>query len=213
MSPRIRLIVKVLLFAGLVAPAALAIFRTFTGIYVDPADAVADITGIWTLRLLCLTLMVTPLRRLTGLNDLVTFRRMLGLFAFFYASLHFLTYIGLDLYFRFSILAEDIAERPFITLGFTAFLLMIPLAVTSTKGWIRRLGKRWTVLHRLVYVSAIGGLIHFIWKVKADTDFGEPLLYAAILVILLGYRLLGGWSKRRGGRARTGKATGIPEQV
>jgi sulfoxide reductase heme-binding subunit YedZ len=204
MNRRVRVVTKIVLWLVLLTPATLMIYRTFTGFYVDPADAYADITGIWTLRLLCLSLLITPLRKSTGWNWVITYRRPLGLFAFFYATLHLLTYVLLDLQLRFGTILEDIAERPFITIGFTAFVLMIPLAVTSTKGWIRRLGKRWTTLHRLVYLSALGGLVHFVWKVKADTDFGRPLLYAVILAVLLGYRLLVWFRGRRPGPAVSG---------
>jgi sulfoxide reductase heme-binding subunit YedZ len=196
MSRRVRTWVKACLWPALLAPAAWAVWGTLSGAYVDPADEVADLTGIWTLRLLCLTLAVTPLRRITGWNEAIQYRRLFGLFAFFYAGLHFLTYIGLDLFFRFGTLAEDIAKRPFVTVGFAAFVLMIPLALTSTRGAMRRLGRRWGQLHRLVYLSLVGGLLHFFWKTKADTDFEEPLLYAAIAAVLLGYRAVA-WLRRR----------------
>lgn len=197
MSRLARTWVKLVLWLALLAPAAYAIYGTFSGFFVDPADEVADLTGIWTLRLLCLTLAITPLRRISGWNEAIQYRRLLGLFAFFYACLHFLTYLGLDLFFRFGTLAEDIAKRPFVTVGFAAFVLLIPLAVTSTRGAMRRLGRGWGVLHRLVYLSALGGLVHFFWKTKADTDFGEPLLYAVVLALLLGYRLVGSWRRRQ----------------
>jgi sulfoxide reductase heme-binding subunit YedZ len=133
------------------------------------------------------TLAVTPVRRLTGWNPLVKVRRMLGLFAFFYASLHLLTYVVLDLFFAFDILVEDVAKRPYITVGFSGFLMLLALAITSTTGWIRRLGKRWQQLHRLVYVAALAGVVHFYWQVKADTR--EPLIYAGVLLALLVARL------------------------
>ena len=144
-------------------------------------------TGWWTLALLMLTLAVSPVRRLTGWNRVVAVRRMLGLFAFFYACLHFLTYFALDQGFALSYIGEDIAERPYITVGFTAWVLLIPLAITSTRGWIRRLGKRWQKLHRLVYLCAALGVLHFLWLVKADIR--EPLVFAVILTVLLAFRL------------------------
>jgi sulfoxide reductase heme-binding subunit YedZ len=156
----------------------------------NPIDAIADSTGIWTLRLLLITLAVTPARRLTGWNRLIQLRRMLGLFAFFYGSLHFLTYIWLDQFFVVEDIVADVMERPFITVGFTSFILLIPLAVTSTTAMIKRLGgKWWQRLHRLVYATAIGGVVHYLWLVKADTR--RPLIYGSILCALFAYRL---WS-------------------
>ena len=136
-----------------------------------------------------ITLSVTPLRRISGWSVLVRLRRMLGLFAFFYVLMHFLTYVGLDQRFDLAAIIEDIAERPYITVGFTALMLLVPLAATSTHAMMRRLGRRWQKLHRLVYLIAILGVVHFYWQVKLDTL--EPLIYAAILAILLGYRLKG----------------------
>ena len=154
----------------------------------NPIDAIADRTGIWTLRLLLITLSVTPARRLTGWNRLIQLRRMLGLFAFFYGSLHFLTYIWLDQFFVVEDIIADVMERPFITVGFTSFVLLIPLAVTSTTTMIKRLGgKWWQRLHRLVYAIAIGGVVHYLWLVKADTR--RPLIYGSILGALFVYRL------------------------
>ena len=155
----------------------------------NPIEELIHRLGIWGLNFLLITLAVTPLRRLTGKGWLLRFRRMLGLFAFFYVLMHFLTYAGLDQRFDLSVIFEDIAERPFITVGFTAFLLLIPLAATSTNAIMKRLGRRWQKLHRLVYVIAILGVVHFYWQVKLDTL--EALVYAAILAVLLGYRLKG----------------------
>ena len=157
------------------------------GSAVEPVEAITHRTGWWALTLLLVTLAVTPIRRLTGWNPLIKLRRPLGLFAFFYATLHVLTYFGLDQFFDLSYIAEDILERPYITVGFTAWVLLVPLAVTSTRGWIRRLGGRWQALHRLVYVSAGLAVLHFLWLVKADTR--EPLIFAAVLVFLLLFRL------------------------
>lgn len=157
------------------------------GLAAEPVKDITHRTGWWALALLLATLAVTPLRRLTGWNPLIRVRRMLGLFAFAYATIHLLIYFGLDQAFSLAYIGEEIAERPYITVGFTAWLLLLPLAVTSTKGWIRRLGRRWQALHRLVYPAAALGVLHFYWLVKADTR--EPLLFAAILAILLGARV------------------------
>lgn len=154
---------------------------------VNPAETIQLETGRWALKFLLISLAITPLRRLTGWNILIQYRRMLGLFAFFYATLHFLSYWSFDLNFAFAAMIGDVLKRPFIALGFAAFLLLVPLAVTSTKGWIRRLGKKWALLHRLVYLAAILAVIHFIWKVKVFT--GDPVLYATILAVLLAFRI------------------------
>ena len=149
----------------------------------NPIEAVLHLAGRWTLVLLLAGLSITPVRRLTGWNQIIKVRRLVGLFAFFYASVHLLLYLGLDQGFAWSYIWEDVAERPFITSGVGAFLLLLPLALTSTKGWIRRLGKRWQRLHRLVYPAAVLGTLHFFWKVKADTFW--PLLAALMLTGLL----------------------------
>ncbi|HET8562954.1 MAG TPA: protein-methionine-sulfoxide reductase heme-binding subunit MsrQ, partial [Candidatus Binatia bacterium] len=140
---------------------------------------------------LLVTLGVTPLRRISGWNEVIKLRRMLGLFAFFYALLHFSTFVVLDHFFDFERIIKDVIKRPYVTAGFTSFVLMIPLAITSTTGMIRRLGRRWQQLHRLVYVVAIGGVIHFYWLVKADIR--RPVIYVSVLALLLGYRLLSKW--------------------
>lgn len=172
-------------------PAGLLAWRTFTGgLGANPIEFITLRTGFWTLVLLMVTLAVTPLRRLTGWHRLIQFRRMLGLFAFFYATLHFLTYVTLDLFFDFSAIAADIVKRPYITVGFTAFLLLIPLAITSTKGSIRRLGRNWLRLHRLLYVSAALAVLHFYWKKSAKSDIAEPLIFAGILAVLLLFRVI-----------------------
>ena len=162
---------------------------------VNPIEFITRFTGSWALIILIASLSVTPLRRITGWNELIKFRRMLGLFAFFYASLHFATYIGLDLFFDFSAIGKDIIKRPYITVGFFAFVIMVPLAATSTAGMIRRLGKRWQQLHRLVYLAAIAGVIHFYWLVKADIS--RPAQYGAVLALLLGFRLVVKWRQDR----------------
>ena len=155
------------------------------------ADPVAEIEhrlGLWALRLLLLTLAITPLRQLTGWTALLRFRRMLGLYAFAYASLHLAAYVVLDLRGYWPLLLEDIAKRPYITVGFLGWLLLVPLAITSTRGWMRRLGRRWAQLHRLVYAVAVLAVLHFWWLVKSDLR--EPALYAGIAVLLLGWRVL-----------------------
>jgi sulfoxide reductase heme-binding subunit YedZ len=162
---------------------------------VNPIEFITRFTGSWSLIILIASLAVTPLRRITGRNELIKFRRMLGLFAFFYAALHFATYMVLDLYFDFPAILKDVVKRPYITVGFTAFVLMIPLAATSTAGMIRRLGKRWQQLHYLVYVIAILGVLHFYWLVKADIS--RPAQYGAVLALLLGYRTVMKWAPQR----------------
>jgi sulfoxide reductase heme-binding subunit YedZ len=155
----------------------------------NPIEVITHSTGDWTLIFLLVTLSLTPLRKLTGQPWLIRYRRMFGLFAFFYVVLHFLTYIWLDKFFDVHAMLADIAKRKFITVGFTGFLLLIPLALTSTSGWIRRLGgKRWQALHRLIYFSAIAGVIHYWWLVKADIR--KPRDYAIVLSVLLGYRIV-----------------------
>lgn len=186
---------KVAAFIFALVPWALLIRAAVTNnLGINPAETIQLETGRWALKFLLLSLAITPLRRITGWNILIQYRRMLGLFAFFYATLHFLSYWSFDLNFSFAAMLGDVWKRPFIALGFTAFLLMVPLALTSTKGWIRRLGKKWTLLHRLVYAAAVLAVVHFIWKVKVFT--GDPVLYAAILVVLLGFRLF--WALRQG---------------
>jgi sulfoxide reductase heme-binding subunit YedZ len=172
-------------------PAGLLIWRAFTGgLGANPIEFITLRTGFWTLVLIMVTLAVTPVRRVTGWHRIIQFRRMLGLFAFFYATLHFLTYVTLDLFFDFSAIAADIVKRPYITVGFTAFLLLVPLALTSTKGSIRRLGRNWLRLHRLLYVSAALAVLHFYWKKSAKSDIGEPLIFAGILAALLLFRVI-----------------------
>ena len=184
---------KVLVFLLCLIPLAKRVLEIFgvagMSLGANPVEELIHRFGIWGLNFLLITLAVTPLRRLTGKNWLLRFRRMFGLFAFFYVLMHFLTYAGLDQRFSLPAILEDIAERPYITVGFTAFLLLIPLAATSTKAMMKRLGRRWQKLHRLVYVIAVLGVCHFYWQVKLDTM--EPLIYAAILAVLLAFRIKG----------------------
>ena len=172
----------------------------------NPIEVITHSTGDWTLIFLCITLAVTPVRKLTGQLWLIRFRRMFGLFAFFYVVLHFLTYIWLDKFFDVHEMLADIAKRKFITVGFTGFVLLIPLAITSTAGWIRRMGgRRWQKLHQLIYFSALAGVIHYWWLVKADVRL--PFIYATILAALLGFRLLTWLEKRTPGTQRKSRHT------
>jgi sulfoxide reductase heme-binding subunit YedZ len=213
----VRFALKPLAFVASLGPAAWLVWAGLTGnISANPLSDLTNETGVWTLRFLCITLLITPFRKITGWNHAIRFRRMAGLFAFFYGSLHFLTYAiadrfaGLD--FPDGIWAwstarnlvasvgEDIYKRPFITIGFTALTLMVPLALTSTSGMIRRLGgKRWSQLHRLVYASAALGVVHYYWLVKADIS--RPIIYGAIVTLLLGVRLY--WSRAKAVRVRS----------
>ncbi|HTS53222.1 MAG TPA: protein-methionine-sulfoxide reductase heme-binding subunit MsrQ [Burkholderiales bacterium] len=180
---------KAALFALCLVPLArLAWLGTHHGLGANPIEHITHSTGWWTLCFLLITLSVTPLRRLTGWNWLLRLRRMLGLFAFFYVCLHFVTYVWLDQFFDWRGMLKDIAKRPFITVGFTAFVLLIPLAATSTNAMVRRLGaKRWQQLHRAVYVIATLGVLHFWWLVKKDIR--EPLIFGTLLGLLLLIRL------------------------
>jgi sulfoxide reductase heme-binding subunit YedZ len=185
----VRWFKPIVFLACLVPLARLALKANHNALGANPIEVITHSTGDWTLIFLLLTLSITPIRKLTGLTWLIRFRRMLGLFAFFYVTLHFLTYIWLDKFFDLHEMLADIAKRKFITVGLTGFLLLIPLAITSTGGWIRRLGgRRWQALHRLIYAAAIAGVIHYYWLVKADTR--KPLEYASILTALLAYRLV-----------------------
>ena len=185
----IRWLKFVLFFACLLPLARLGWKAYYGQLGANPIEFITHSTGDWTLIFLCITLAITPLRQVTRQYWLIRFRRMLGLFAFFYGVLHFTTYFWLDKFFNFHEIVKDIGKRPFITVGFTAFVLMVPLAITSTKGWIRRLGGRnWNLLHRLIYLSAIAGVIHYYWLVKADTT--KPREYAIAVGILLGYRVV-----------------------
>jgi sulfoxide reductase heme-binding subunit YedZ len=181
---------KPFVFLACLLPLARLGWKAYMGLLgANPIEVITHSTGDWTLLFLLITLAVTPLRRLSGQPWLIRYRRMFGLFAFFYVTLHFLTYIWLDKFFNVQDMLADIAKRKFITVGFTGFVLLIPLALTSTSGWIRRLGgKRWQALHRLIYAAAICGVIHYLWLVKADIR--KPLQYGTVLAVLLGYRLV-----------------------
>ena len=185
---RRRVFKPVVWLTGL-APAAWLLYNGFQGeLGANPVETITNTTGIWALRLIVAGLAITPLRWATGINPLVNYRRIVGLFAFFYGTLHFLTYFILDHQLEFGGVWDDVVKRPYITAGFTAFVLMIPLAMTSTTGWIRRMGgKRWNLLHRLVYITALAAVLHYFWKVKLDATF--PINYGIGVAILLGIRL------------------------
>ena len=181
---------KPAVFVVCLVPMVWLVWDTFAGnLSANPIEDIRNRTGIWTLRFLMITLSVTPLRRIIGWPSLIRFRRMLGLFAFFYAFVHFITYIWLDQAFAWDEIVKDmISKRPFILSGVASFVLLIPLAITSTKKWIGRLGgKRWQMIHRLIYLSAIVGVLHYYWRVKLD--IARPLAYGAVLAVLLGLRL------------------------
>jgi methionine sulfoxide reductase heme-binding subunit len=206
MTPRRLVILKALVFGSCLVPLALLVMKA-AGIAslsfgANPVEDVLNTCGKTALNLLMLTLCVTPIRRATGFNRLIAFRRMLGLFAFFYVVLHFLTYALLDLGLAWDTLLVDIAERPFITVGFTALVLLVPLAVTSTNGFQRRLGRNWVKLHRLVYPISVLALIHYWWQIKSKADIGDPLLYAFLLTVLLGVRFAH-WRKVQRQRAES----------
>ena len=206
-SQLVRRVFKPAVFLAALGPLAWLVYNAFWGdLGANPIEIITNTTGIWTLRFIVVTLAITPLRWLTKWNLIINFRRMVGLFAFFYGTLHFMIYFVLDRSLMFDGLWEDIVKRPYITMGFTAFVLMIPLAVTSTRGWIRRLGgRRWNLLHKLVYVSAVLGVIHYWWKVKLDVT--NPMIYAGIVAVLLGSRVVRALARRQTrGAARTAPA-------
>jgi sulfoxide reductase heme-binding subunit YedZ len=180
---------KVAVFLFCLMPLAALGFRALhNGLTANPVEFITHATGDWTLRFILITLSITPLRKLFGLPDLIRFRRMFGLFGFFYGCLHFITYICLDKFFDLAEMWKDFAKRPYITLGFTAYALLIPLAITSTASWIRHLGgRRWQLLHRLIYVSAVAGVIHYYWLVKSAVL--RPLTYAVIVAVLLLWKI------------------------
>ena len=189
-TKRTILALKVVLWLGALAPGAWLIAGVFNGwLGANPIETLTHVTGMTTLVLLLVTLSVTPVRRLTGWNPVIRLRRPLGLFAFFYALGHFSIWFVFDMVFNVRWMLEDVAERPYITVGFAAFLVLLPMAITSTKGWIRRLGKRWSTLHKGIYLAATLGVVHFYWLVKADTRL--PVLLGACLLLLLALRTPG----------------------
>jgi sulfoxide reductase heme-binding subunit YedZ len=209
---RYRLLYKPAIFVASLVPFVLLVLGTFglagQDLGADPVKKILHVCGKTALNFLILTLLVTPVKDLFGFPHLLRIRRMLGLFAFFYVLVHFTVYLVLDLELNFGTLGQDIAKRPYITIGFAAFLMLIPLAVTSTNKMMRRLGRRWQKLHRLVYVIAILGVWHYYWQVKSDVR--EPLVYAAILAVLLGYRVYK--QQRKRATSKSGSAT-APERT
>ena len=210
----VRWVIKPLFFLGALIPFGLLVLDTVVGdLGANPIEALTHRTGFWTITFLMVTLGVSPARRILRVNALIRMRRMAGLFAFFYGCLHFLIY-GLDQsYFAgvglsLALIVEDVAKRPYITVGFASFLLLVPLALTSTKGWVRRLGgKRWQRLHQVVYIAASGGVLHFLWLVKADLF--RPTIFATVLVTLLGFRLV----PRRGRGRKPATSAGASSPV
>jgi len=211
--------IKVALFIACLVPFATLLTKFFgphpfdmngwgAGLGANPVEALEHGFGDWTLRFLLVTLSITPLRKLLRMPSLIKFRRMLGLFAFFYGCAHFAIYLWLDKFFNWHEILVDIGKRKYITVGFLAFVLLTPLAITSTAGWIRRLGgKRWQAIHRLIYFAAVAGVIHYLWLVKADIR--KPLEYGAVLAVLLGYRVavwLMAFRKKRPAPVRTVEA-------
>jgi sulfoxide reductase heme-binding subunit YedZ len=194
--------IRIALFIAALLPfLRLAVFTATDRLGANPIEFITRNTGDWTLYFLCITLAVTPLRRIAGWNWLIRLRRMLGLYAFFYAALHFTTFLWFDHFFDLQEMLKDVVKRPFITVGFTAFVLLIPLAVTSTNAMVRRLGgKRWQWLHRLIYVIAPLGILHFWWMKAGKHDFAQPTLFGAIVAVLLLTRLYWKVSHARAGK-------------
>lgn len=192
-----RWVFKPIVWLSCLAPLALLVYDGFTdNLTANPIELITNTTGIWTLRLVVATIAITPLRWLTGLNQLINYRRLIGLFAFFYGALHFTVFFFLDHQFDFGAMWTDVLKRPYIAAGFTAFVLMIPLAITSTKGWIRRMGGRnWNLLHKLVYITALAGVLHYYWKVKLDIT--HPVYYGMVVAVLLGFRVWRTFAKKR----------------
>ena len=181
---------KILVFLLCLAPLFWLAWRVWNqDLTANPTEFIQHFTGDWAIRLIVATLAITPLRKLLGVPGLIRFRRMIGLFAFFYAGLHFLTYLWLDKLFDFPAMLKDVGKRPFITAGFAAFVCLVPLALTSTAGWIRRLGgKRWQRLHSLIYVTATAAVVHYYWLVKSDIR--QPMLYGTLVALLLCWRVV-----------------------
>lgn len=200
-GPRWIVPVKVVVFVVMLFPLARLILLGVTGgLGANPIEFMTRSTGLWTLVYLCITLAVTPLRRLTGVAALLRFRRMIGLYAFFFAVLHFTTYIWFDKWFDVAEMLKDIGKRPFITVGFAAFVLLIPLAVTSPKAMVRKLGRRWQALHRIIYLVATLAILHFWWMKAGKHDLELPKIYGAIVIVLLGWRVIA-WLRTRYRRA------------
>jgi sulfoxide reductase heme-binding subunit YedZ len=195
-TPKQLTLVKAAVFVLALVPFARLVWLTVSGQFVEPLASITHGTGDWALYFLCITLAVTPLRRLANANWLIKLRRMLGLFAFFYAFLHFMTFLWFDHFFDLDEMWKDVLKRPFVTVGFIAFVLLLPLAATSTNAMVRRLGgKRWIALHRLIYVIAPLAILHFWWMKAGKHDFAQPILFGTIVALLLGVRLY--WSRTK----------------
>ena len=193
---------KVIVFIAALYPLARIVLLGVTnGLGANPIEFITRSTGLWTLVYLCITLAITPARRLTGVNALLRFRRMLGLYAFFFAALHFTTYLWFDKWFSVTEILKDIGKRPFITVGFAAFLLLIPLAVTSPKAMVKKLGRRWQTLHKAIYLIATLAILHFWWMKAGKHDFELPKIYGSIVIVLLGWRVIA-WLRTRVTRRR-----------
>ena len=206
LSKWVRRIGKPVIFAACLVPVSLIVADIFQGrLGANPIEEITHRTGDWTLIFLLVTLGVSPLRRLTGWGVVIQFRRMLGLFAFSYGLVHFSIYVVFDHFFDLAAILEDIVKRPYVTVGFTSLMLLVPLAITSTKGWVKRLGgRRWKRLHQLVYVTAAGGVLHYLWLVKADTR--RPIVFGLVLVALLATRLWRPKKRRRPAEPTVGDA-------
>ncbi|HEX6693394.1 MAG TPA: protein-methionine-sulfoxide reductase heme-binding subunit MsrQ [Longimicrobiales bacterium] len=192
------ILLKAGVWAACLTPFGLLAYRAATGgLGANPIEFITHRTGFWCLTLLVVTLSITPVRRITGWNGLVRYRRLVGLFSFFYGLLHFLTYLVLDQFFDWSAIAADILKRPYITVGFTAFLILLLLALTSPRAAVRRLGRRWQTIHRLIYAAAGLAVLHFYWKRSAKNDIFDPLIFAALVAILLAARIPTWLKKRR----------------
>jgi sulfoxide reductase heme-binding subunit YedZ len=201
LAPRQLKLVKFILFITALSPLLRLVLLGFQDrLGANPLEFVTRATGDWTLYFLCMTLAVTPLRRLTGVRWLLRFRRMLGLYGFFYACLHFLCFLWFDHFFDIEEMIRDVFKRPFITVGFSAFVLLLPLAATSTQRMVHRLGRWWAKLHRLIYLVAVLALLHFWWMRAGKNNFGDPLLFSAIMVLLLGARIVFRWRDRQASR-------------
>ena len=203
----IRRVVKPIVFAAALGPFGWLVYNAFWGdLGVNPVETITNYSGITTLRLIAITLALTPARWISGFNPIILFRRMIGLFAFFYGTLHFMTYFILDQSLQFGGVWDDVVKRPYITAGFTAFVLMIPLAITSTQGWIRRLGgRRWNLLHRLIYITALAAVLHYFWKVKLDAT--NPIYYGLAVSALLAARVIRSARRRKPANPSTRQQT------
>jgi methionine sulfoxide reductase heme-binding subunit len=202
-SPGRLVVLKAVVFGAALLPLARLVAAGTTGAFgglgANPVELITRSTGTWTLVFLCITLALTPLRQASGWTWPLRLRRMLGLFAFFYGTLHFTTYVWLDQWFDLAAIVVDVVRRPFITAGFVAFVLMVPLAVTSTDAMRRRLGRRWVRLHRAVYVVAVAGVLHYWWHKAGKNDLAEPMVYAMVVGALLGWRLVAALRRRYAG--------------